>query len=49
MHGTLRSWIHFIHVRTDASTQLEHRQVAEACRDIFARQFPIIAEASFDL
>jgi thymidylate synthase (FAD) len=48
MHGTLRSWIHYIHVRTDPSTQLEHRQVAEACRAIFTEQFPTIAEAAFD-
>lgn len=48
MHGTLRSWIHYIHVRTDPSTQLEHRQIAEVCREIFAEQFPIIAEAAFN-
>lgn len=47
MHGTLRSWIHYIQLRTEAGTQLEHRQIAEACRDIFAKQFPIIAEAAF--
>lgn len=48
MHATLRSWIHYIHVRTDSSTQLEHRQIAEQCRAIFAEQFPIIAEVAFD-
>jgi thymidylate synthase (FAD) len=48
MHGTLRSWIHYIHVRTDASTQLEHRLIAEGCRAIFAKQFPTIAEAAFE-
>lgn len=47
VHGTLRSWIHYIQLRTEAGTQLEHRQIAEACRDIFAEQFPIIAEAAF--
>ena len=47
MHGTLRSWIHYIQLRTEAGTQLEHRQVAEACRDIFTAQFPTIAEAAF--
>lgn len=47
MHGTLRSWIHFVHVRTERSTQLEHRQIAEACRDIFREQFPAIASAAF--
>lgn len=48
MHGTLRSWIHYIHVRTDPSTQLEHWQIAEQCREIFAKQFPTIAEAAFN-
>ena len=48
MHGTLRSWIHYIQLRTDAGTQLEHRQIAEACRDIFTTQFPTIAEAAFN-
>lgn len=47
MHGTLRSWIHYIQLRTEAGTQLEHRQIAESCRDIFIAQFPIIAEAAF--
>ena len=47
MHGTLRSWIHYIQLRTESGTQLEHRQIAEACRDIFAAQFPVIAEAAF--
>lgn len=49
MHGTLRSWIHYIHVRTDLSTQLEHRQIADQCREIFAKQFPTIAEAAFNV
>lgn len=47
MHGTLRSWIHYIQLRTESGTQLEHRHIAEACRDIFTAQFPIIAEAAF--
>jgi thymidylate synthase (FAD) len=49
MHGTLRSWLHYIKVRTDVSTQFEHRQIAEACRDIFTQQFPVIAEAAFNV
>lgn len=47
MHGTLRSWLHYIDVRTDLSTQLEHRVIAEGCRDIFSREFPVIAEAAW--
>ena len=47
MHGTLRSWIHYINVRTDPGTQLEHRLIAEGCKQIFIEQFPIIGEAAF--
>lgn len=47
MHGTLRSWLHYLEVRCALDAQLEHRLIAEACRDIFSRQFPTIAEAAF--
>jgi thymidylate synthase (FAD) len=47
MHGTLRSWIHYINVRTDPGTQLEHRLIAENCKQIFIVQFPTIGEAAF--
>lgn len=47
MHGTLRSWIHYIKLRSGPETQLEHRQVAEDCKEIFKKQFPVIAEAAF--
>lgn len=47
MHGNLRSWLHYIQLRCGPETQLEHRQIAEGCRDIFIDQFPIIAEAAF--
>jgi len=47
MHGTLRSWIHYINVRTDPGTQLEHRLIAEGCKQIFIKQFPTIGEAAF--
>ena len=43
--GTLRSWIHYIDLRTDASTQKEHRQIAEACKALVAEQFPGVAAA----
>jgi thymidylate synthase (FAD) len=45
MTGTLRSWLHYIELRTDKGTQLEHREIAEECKAIFTRQFPIISEA----
>lgn len=38
MNGSVRSWIHFCEVRTDPSTQKEHREVAQACADILARE-----------
>lgn len=47
MHGTLRSWLHYLQVRCAPETQLEHRQVADACRLIFTERFPTIAEAAF--
>jgi thymidylate synthase (FAD) len=48
MNGTLRSWIHYLQLRCDVSTQLEHRQIAEEIKEIFCEQFPIIGEAVFD-
>ncbi len=41
MNGTLRSWIHYIELRTGVETQLEHRQIALACADAIAPIFPI--------
>jgi len=49
MNGTLRSWIHYIQLRCANGTQLEHMQIAEAIRDLFWEQFPIIAEAAFGI
>ena len=45
MHGTLRSFIHYLEVRLDQSTQFEHREVAESIKAIFMQSFPIISEA----
>jgi thymidylate synthase (FAD) len=47
MQGTLRSWIHYINVRASKETQLEHRLIAEGCKQIFIEQFPTIGEAAF--
>ena len=44
MNGTLRSWLHYIEVRTDPSTQKEHRAVAEACKKELALVCPSIME-----
>lgn len=40
MNGTLRSWLHYIDVRTDPSTQKEHREVAEKCREVVMSLLP---------
>ena len=45
MTGSIRSWIHYIDLRSSHGTQKEHMDIAEAVRGIFIEQFPIIAEA----
>lgn len=45
MNGSLRSWLHYIEVRTDKSTQLEHRLIAEECKKTIAKEYPIVAKA----
>jgi thymidylate synthase (FAD) len=45
MTGSVRSWIHYLQVRTEQGTQKEHRQVAEQIAVVFAQQFPNIAKA----
>lgn len=42
MNGNVRSWIHYIQVRADESTQLEHREIALACKDILIKEFPVL-------
>jgi thymidylate synthase (FAD) len=44
MNGSLRSWIHFIQVRTDPTTQKEHRIVAEQCAQELAKIIPIVTD-----
>ena len=39
VNGTLRSWMHYIALRTDMSTQKEHREVAIACRKELGKVF----------
>ena len=41
MNGTLRSWIHFIQLRSANGTQLEHQEVAKACAAVIAKVFPM--------
>jgi thymidylate synthase (FAD) len=44
MNGTLRSWVHFIELRSGNGTQLEHQQVALACAEAIANVFPMAGE-----
>jgi thymidylate synthase (FAD) len=44
MNGTLRSWVHFIELRSANGTQREHQAVARACAEVIATVFPMAAE-----
>jgi len=44
MNGTLRSWVHYIQLRSANGTQKEHREVAMACADAIEPIFPMIKE-----
>jgi len=41
VNGTLRSWIHFIELRSGNGTQLEHIEVAKACAEVIAKILPL--------
>ena len=45
MTGSVRSWVHYIDLRSAHGTQKEHMDVVEAIRCIFICQFPTVAEA----
>jgi thymidylate synthase (FAD) len=45
VNGTIRSWIHYINIRTGPETQKEHRDVALAIKEIFVTQYPGVAKA----
>lgn len=45
MKGSVRSWIHYLKVRTDEHTQLEHRKIAEKILEIFKEHFPVTSKA----
>ena len=44
MQGTLRSWVHYIELRSGNGTQSEHRQIAQACAQAIQPIFPMISE-----
>ena len=45
MTGSIRSWIHYIELKSANGTQKEHMDIASSCKAIFKEQFPVIAEA----
>ena len=45
MKGSIRSWVHYIDLRTEINTQKEHREIAEECKNIFKQNFPNVSEA----
>jgi thymidylate synthase (FAD) len=44
MQGTLRSWVHYIELRSGHGTQLEHQHIAQACATALEPIFPMIRE-----
>jgi thymidylate synthase (FAD) len=44
MNGTLRSWLHYVDIRCDASTQKEHREIAQQCKVVLSLLFPSLFE-----
>jgi len=44
MNGTLRSWLHYVELRSGPETQKEHREIAIACADVLESIFPMASE-----
>ena len=44
MQGTLRSWLHYIELRSGPETQKEHREIAQACAGALESIFPMVTE-----
>jgi len=42
VNGTIRSWIHYIEIRSHEATQKEHREIAVACAEVIGKLFPLI-------
>jgi len=45
MSGSVRSWAHYINLRSANGTQKEHMDIANACKEVFTEQFPTVSEA----
>ena len=48
MSGSLRSWIHYLQLRTKSETQKEHREIAVACRELLEKQFPSLGAILYE-
>tara|TARA_R100000458_G_C8149701_1_gene157813 strand:- start:157 stop:654 length:498 start_codon:yes stop_codon:yes gene_type:complete len=48
MKGSIRSWVHYIDLRTEENTQKEHREIAGECKNIFIENFPNVSEALWE-
>ena len=48
VNGTIRSWLHYIDIRSDVATQKEHREIAMACAKAIAEIFPMINDFTHD-
>jgi thymidylate synthase (FAD) len=48
MNGTLRSWIHYIQLRSSNGTQKEHREIALQCAKVIATVFPMANEFTLE-
>ena len=49
MKGSIRSWVHYIDLRTEENTQKEHREIAQECKRIFMENFPNVSEALWSI
>lgn len=49
MAGTLRSWVHYCHLRMGNGTQAEHMEVARACWNVLGQEFPNVIAACEDV
>ena len=45
MTGSCRSWIHYINLRTGHGTQKEHMNIAQECKSIFSKEYPVVSSA----
>jgi thymidylate synthase (FAD) len=44
VNGTIRSWLHYIEIRSHETTQKEHREIARVCAEAISKIFPMIGE-----